>query len=142
VIERKIYQDGLLVVTRCSGDLKAEELFDSARWMVNKYDDVIKPGFCQIFDVLDANVDAITEDDMHHVAHINLNQGHGRLGFSMAILAVKPYPLALAKLHKLLAAASGINVELFSDIETAYIWLNLNNLNPDVSLPDKEVVGY
>ena len=142
MIERKIYQDGLLVITRCSGVLNAEELIQSAHWMVKNYGGDIKPGFSQIFDALDANADAITEEDIHHVAHINLNQGHHRLGFSMAILAVKPYPLALAKLHKLLAAASGINVELFSDIETAYKWLKMNNLDPDVQLLDKEAVGY
>ena len=142
MIERKIYQDGLLVVTRCSGVLQAEELIQSAHWMVANYGSVIKPGFSQIFDALGANADAITEEDIHHVAHINLNQGHGRIGFSMAILAVKPYPLALAKLHKLLSAASGINVELFSDIDMAYKWLAANNQNPDVQLIDKEVVGY
>ena len=142
MIERKIYQDGLLVVTRCSGVLSTEELIESAHWMVNNYGEVIKPGFCQIFDALDANVDAITEEDIHHVAHINLNQGRDRLGFSMAILAVKPYPLALAKLHKLLSVASGINVELFSDFDGAYEWLSLNNLHPEVSLLEKEAIGY
>jgi len=35
----------------------------------------------------------------------------------MAILAVKPYPLALAKLHKLLSVAANIRVEIFSDID-------------------------
>ena len=142
MIERKIYQDGLLVVTRCSGALSTEELIESAHWMVNNYGEVIKPGFCQIFDALDANADAISEEDIHHVAHINLNQGRDRLGFSMAILAEKPYPVALAKLHKLLSAASSINVGLFVDIESAYKWLSLNNLNPEITLLDKEAVGY
>jgi len=142
MIERKIYQDGLLVITRCSGVLTTEELVQSAHWMVNNYGEAVKPGFSQIFDALDANADAITEEDIHHIAHINLNQGRDRIGFSMAILAVKPYPLALAKLHKLLSAASGINVELFSDIETAYKWLKMNNQNPEVQLLAKEAVGY
>lgn len=142
MIEREIYQDGLLVVTRCSGVLSAEELIQSAHWMVKNYGGDIKPGFSQVFDALGVNADAISEEDIHHVAHINLNQGHHRLGFSMAILAVKPYPLALAKLHKLLSAASGINVELFSDIETAYKWLKMNNMNSEIQLLDKEAVGY
>ncbi|HHJ36345.1 MAG TPA: hypothetical protein ENJ87_11315 [Gammaproteobacteria bacterium] len=142
MIERKIYQDGLLVVTRCSGDLTGDELIRSAHWMIDNYGDVIKPGFCQIFDALDANSEAVTEDDIHRVAHINLNHGHDRLGFSMAILAVKPYPVALAKLHKLLSVAADINVEIFSDIELAYEWLVLNNQCPELQLPDKEAVGY
>jgi len=142
MIERKIYQDGLLVISRCSGVLNADELIESAHWMVKNYGDKIKPGFSQVFDALGANAEAITEEDIHHVAHINLNQGQNRIGFSMAILAVKPYPLALAKLHKLLSAASGINVELFGDIETAYKWLKMNNLNPEVQLLEKDAVGY
>ena len=142
MIERTIYQDGLLVVTRCSGVVKTEELIQSAHWMVDNYGELIKPGFCQIFDARDAVVDAITEEDIHHVAHINLNQGRDRLGFSMAILAVKPYPLALARLHKLLSVASGINVELFSDIEGAYNWLSSHNQHPEVSLLEKEAIGY
>ena len=54
MIERKIYQDGMLVVTKCSGEVTAEELIKSEYWMVDNFGGVIKPGFCQIFDALDA----------------------------------------------------------------------------------------
>jgi len=142
MIEREIFQDGLLVVTKCSGKITADELIHSARWMIDNYGELIKPGFCQIFDALEANSDAITEDDIHRVAHINLNLGRNRRGFSMAILAAKPYPLTLARLHKLLSAASNIHVEIFNDIDAAFEWLHHNNPYCDIKLPDKEAVGY
>ena len=125
MIERTIYHDGMLVVTRCSGKITAEELIASQYWMVNNFGDVIKPGFSQLFNALDADVSAITEDDIHRVAQINLHHGQTRGHFSMAILAVKPYPLALARLHKLLSVAASIRVEIFSDIDAAYKWLEI-----------------
>ena len=125
MIERNIYQDGLLVVTKCSGKITAAELIKSEYWMVDNFGGVIKPGFSQIFDALDADTDAITENEIHRVAQVNLNHGKERGSFSMAILAVKPYPLALAKLHKLLSVAAHIRVEIFSDSEAAYKWLGI-----------------
>lgn len=125
MIERKIYQDGSLVVTKCSGEITTEELIKSEYWMINNFGGEIKPGFCQIFDALDADADNITENDIHRVAQVNLNHGEERGSFSMAILAVKPYPLALAKLHKLLSVAAHIRVGIFSDSEAAYKWLGV-----------------
>ncbi|MCK4834121.1 MAG: hypothetical protein KAT12_05065, partial [Gammaproteobacteria bacterium] len=119
MIERKIYHDGLLVITRCSGKVTTDELIKSEYWMVNNFGEKIKPEFSQIFDALEADTEAVTEDDIRRVAQINLNHGEERGSFSMAILAVKPYPMALARLHKLLSAAANINVEIFSDIDTA-----------------------
>ena len=131
MIERNIYHDGLLVVTKCSGEVTAEELIKSEYWMVNNFGGEIKPGFGQIFDALEADTNAITENDIHRVAQINLNHGEERGSFTMAILAVKPYPLALAKLHKLLSVASHIRVEIFSDSEAAYKWLGIQQ--PDAA---------
>ena len=125
MIERKIYHDGLLVITRCSGKVTTDELIKSEYWMVNNFGEKIKPEFSQIFDALEADTEAVTEDDIRRVAQINLNHGEERGSFSMAILAVKPYPMALARLHKLLSAAANINVEIFSDIDTAYEWLGV-----------------
>ena len=126
MIERKIYKEGLLVVTKCSGKVSADELIQSEYWMVDNFGGKIKPGFSQIFDALDADVDAITENEIHRVAQINLRHSLERGRFSMAILTVRPYPIALAKLHKLLSAASNIQAENFSDIDAAYKWLGIN----------------
>jgi len=123
MIKREIYNNGMLVVTRCSGAITVDELVQSAHWMLDNYGGEVKPGFSQVFDARNVNTDAITEEDIHRIAHINLNRGTSRGGFSMAILAMKPYPLALAKLHKVLAVASDIEVEIFSDYEEAYSWL-------------------
>ena len=127
MIEREVFDDGKLVVTRCSGKVTVEELISSAYWMVDNYGGVLKPGFSQVFDALDADTSAISEEDIHRVAHINLSQGSHRHGFTMAILAMKPYPQALARLHKLLSAAADIRVEIFCDYKTAYQWLGLND---------------
>ncbi len=135
MIERKIYDEGLLVVTKCSGKVTAEELIDSEYWMVDNFDGKIKPGFSQIFDALDADTDAITENEIRRVAQINLNHGSERGNFSMAILAVKPYPLVLARLHKLLSVAAHIRVEIFSDIDAACKWLG-------VQVPDADLDGH
>lgn len=123
MIEREIYHDGLLVVTRFSGHITTDELINSAHWMIDNFDVLIKPGFSQLFDARDADTDAISEEDIHRIAHINLHHGKKRGAFTMAILAVKPYPLALARLHKLLSAAANINVEIFDDAASAYKWL-------------------
>ncbi len=127
MIERKVFYDGMLVVTKCSGLVTVEELTASAHWMVDHYGDAIKPGFSQVFDALEANTDDVTEQDIHRIAHINLSQGSKRGSFSMAILAAKPYPQALARLHKLLSAAANIRVEIFCDYNTAYKWLGYKN---------------
>ena len=130
MIARDIYYDGSLVVTRCSGKVTSKELMDSEHWMIENFGSLIKPGFSQLFDVLEADTSAITDDDIHRVAHINLNHGLERGRFSMAILAIKPYPLVLAKLHKLLSVAAHIDVGIFSDVDAAYKWLQYKN--PDL----------
>lgn len=130
MIVRDIYYDGSLVVTKCSGKVTSKELMDSEHWMIEKFGSLIKPGFSQLFDVLDADTGAITDGDIHRIAHINLNQGLDRGAFTMAILAVQPYPIVLAKLHKLLSVAAHIDVGIFGDVEAAYKWLQLKN--PDL----------
>ena len=132
MIERKIYHDGLFVLTKCSGIVTAEELISSEYWMVENFGGKIKPGFSQIFDALDADTTAVTENEIHRVAQINLNHGAERGRFSMAILAAQPHPLVLAKLHKLLSVAAHIRVEIFSDIDAAYKWLGVQK--PDADL--------
>ncbi len=123
MIVQEIYHDGLLVVSKCSGKVTSKELMDSKHWMINNFGGLIKPGFSQLFDVLGADTSALTDDDIHRVAHINLNLGLSRGEFTMAIIAVDPYPIVLAKLHKLLSVAAHIRVDIFNDIDDAYKWL-------------------
>ena len=125
MIERTIYYDGALIVTRCSGKITAKELIASQYWMVENFGTKIKPGFSQVFDARVADTSAISEDDIHRVAQINIHHTKERGSFSMAILAVKPYPLALARLHKLLSSAASIRVEIFSELDAAYQWLGV-----------------
>ncbi len=132
MIERKVYHDGLFVVTKCSGRITSEELIGSQYWMVENFGKEIKPGFSQIFHALEADTGAITEDDMRRVAQINLHYSEKRGSFSMAILAAKPFPVALARLHKLLSSAASIRVEIFSELDVAYQWLDIQPLTTTV----------
>ncbi len=134
MIERHIYNDGLLVVTKCRGKLTAEELIQSQYWMVENFGKKIIPGFSQIFDALNSDTGAITEHEIHRVAQINLSHAKHRGNFSMAILAAQPYPLALAKLHKMLSVVSSIRVDIFSDVDEAYKWLDIPR--PDCNIED------
>ena len=123
MIEREIFENGDLVITRCYGQLTGAELIDSAYWMIRNFETRIRPGFSQLFDAVDADTELVSEEDIHRVAHINLHHGRQRGSFSMAILAVKPYPRALARLYKLLSEPADIRVEIFSDRKEAFRWL-------------------
>lgn len=126
MINRKIYNNGSLVITVCRDRVTADELIASANWMVSNFGNAIKPGFKQLLDAMDADTSAITEEDIHRIAQINLSHARSRGEFPMAILATRPYPLALARLHKLLSAAAEIKVEIFGDAEAAYKWLRVD----------------
>ncbi len=130
MLERNIYLDGSLVVTKCEGVVTGEELIDSANWMVKNFGESMKPGFSQIFDARCVITHEITEDEVRRIAQINMIYSRDRGRFTMAILAIKPYPQALARLHKLLSVASNIRVELFDDIDKAYRWLL--DINPEL----------
>lgn len=142
MIERDIYHHGRLVVTQCRRMVTADELMQSAHWMVNHFGEEIQPGFCQLFDALGADTRAITEEDIHHVAHINLNHGRDRGHFSMAIVADQPYQIALAKLHKILSEAAEISVEIFAEIDPALQWLARQQAEDGNKFMDKSVIGY
>ncbi len=130
MLERKVYLEGSLVVTRCTGVVTGEELVSSANWMVNNFGEVIKPSFSQFFDAKGAVTHEVSEEEIHRIAQINMSHSVERGRFTMAILAVKPYPQALARLHKLLSTASNIRVELFDDVDKAYRWLL--DVNPEL----------
>ncbi len=72
MIERNIYHDGNLIVTRCSDTVTTEELNESETWMIKNFGNLIKPGFSQLFDTTEADIHKITEDDIRHIAHINI----------------------------------------------------------------------
>lgn len=130
MIERNIFLQGSLVVTNCTGIVTAEELLKSADWMVENFGDAIKPGFSQFFDAKEVVTHEVTDGEIHRIAQINMSHAEQRGRFTMAILAVKPYPRTLARLHKLLSAAANIRVEIFDDVDKAYRWLL--DLNPEL----------
>lgn len=130
MLKRNIYLDGALVVTKCTGIVTGEELIDSTNWMVRHFGETIKPGFSQLFDTKNVVTHEVSEDEIHRIAQINMSHSTNRGRFTMAILADKPYPRALARLHKLLSTASNIRVELFDDTNKAYRWLL--DVNPEL----------
>lgn len=123
MIKRNIYLDGMLVVTQCTGTLNSEELNDHVAWLTRSFGVLIKPGFSHLFIAIDADMHNIIEDDIHHIAHINISLANKRGGFTTAIVANEPYPISLAQLHKTLSTVSNINVKIFNNISSAYKWL-------------------
>ena len=123
MIKRNVYLDGMLVVAQCTDTLSSEELNNHVAWLVRSFGELIKPGFSHLFIAIDANTDSLTEDDIRHIAHINISFAKTRGEFTTAIVANEPYPISLAHLHKILSKVSNINVEIFNNISSAYKWL-------------------
>ncbi len=63
MVERKIYYDGKLVVTKYSGNVIAEELISSTHWMIDNFDGLIHPGFSQLIDAREANTETVGEKE-------------------------------------------------------------------------------
>lgn len=123
MIKRNVSLDGMLVVAQCSDTLSSEELNNHVAWMVKSFGTLIKPGFSHLFIAINADTHSITEDDIHHIAHINISFAKQRGKFTTAIVANEPYPISLAHLHKTLSTVSNINVEIFNNVSSAYKWL-------------------
>ena len=123
MIKRNVYLDGMLLVAQCTDTLSSEDIINHVMWMVKNFGTLIKPGFSHLFVTIDADIGNITEDNIRHVAHINIGFAKERGKFTTAIVANEPYPISLAHLHRELSTASNINVEIFDNISSAYKWL-------------------
>ncbi|MBE9568159.1 MAG: hypothetical protein IMF14_05645, partial [Proteobacteria bacterium] len=68
MIKRNICFDGLLVITTCTEKVTGAELIESAHWMIENFDSLMKPGFSQLFDALQADTESVSEDDIHRIS--------------------------------------------------------------------------
>lgn len=133
MLERKIYFDGNLVISRVSGIVKSQDLIDHVFWLIDSHNvGEVKTGFSQLIYVEDIDSMELTEEDVHRISQISTGMGQARGKFKTAIIAVEPYDMKLAHLHKSLARISDLEVEVCDTFEEAFHWLGCDN--PDSGL--------
>ena len=133
MLERNIYFDGSLVISRVSGTVKSQDLIDHVFWLIDSHNvGEVKTGFSQLIYVEDIESMELTEEDVHRISQISTGMGQARGKFKTAIIAVEPYDMKLAHLHKSLARISDLEVEVCDTFEDAFIWLGCENPDPGV----------
>ena len=133
MLERNIYFDGDLVISRVSGAVKSQDLIDHVFWLIDSHNiGEVKTGFSQLIYVEDIESMDLTEEDVHRISQISTGMGQARGKFKTAIIAVEPYDMKLAHLHKSLARISDLEVEVCDDFKEAFLWLGCDNPDPDM----------
>ena len=132
MIEREIYNKGQLVVTRVSGEVKSQEVIDHVFWLIDSHNiGEIRTGYDQVVYVSDVVSLKMKEKDVQRITEISTGLGQGRGEFRTAIIAVEPSELKLAYFYKSLLKRSGLDVEVCSNFDEAFLWLGCVNPDPD-----------
>ena len=133
MLERNIYFGGNLVISRVSGKVKSQDLIDHVFWLIDSHNvGEVKTGFSQLIYVDDIESMDLTEDDVQRISQISTGMGQARGKFKTAIIAVEPYDMKLAHLHKSLARISDLEVEVCGSFDEAFNWLGCDNPDRDV----------
>jgi hypothetical protein len=131
MIDHRIFNKGLLVITRAQGVVKRQELIDHVFWLIDSHNiGEIRDGFSQLIYVENIVSMELKEADILHISDISNNMGRVRGRFRTAVVARPPYDMRLAHLHKQLAPQADIEVEVFSGFEEAFRWLGFDNPDP------------
>ena len=132
MIEREIYNKGQLVVTRVSGEVKSQEVIDHVFWLIDSHNiGEIQTGYDQVVYVSDVVSLKMKEEDVQRITEISTGLGQGRGEFRTAIIAVESSELKLAYFYKSLLKRSGLDVEVCSNFDEAFLWLGCVNPDPD-----------
>ncbi len=132
MLERKVYNKGQLVITRVTGDVKGQELIDYVFWLVDSHNiGEIKSDYDQLVYVENIKSLKIREEDIHRMTEIGMELGQARGKFRTAIIAVRPEEIKLAHLYQSLVKAVGREVEICSNFDQAFAWLECENPEPD-----------
>ena len=131
MIERAIYNKGRLVVTKVSGKVHGQELFDHLFWLIDSHNiGEVQSGYAQL--VYTENIESMTikEEDIHRIMQISTGLGQGRGKFKTAILTLESGDIKLALLYKSLASEADLEAELFDNFDDAFTWLGCDNPDP------------
>jgi hypothetical protein len=132
MIERKIYNKGMLLVTRVSGDIKGQELIDHVFWLIDSQNiGEILPGYNQVVFTSDIDTANICEEDVHRLTEISTGLGQIRGKFRTVIIATEPKELQLASFYQSMVKGSDIEAEICSNFDDAFAWLGCENPEPD-----------
>lgn len=132
MIERSVYNKGQLIVTRLTGNVRGQEIFDHIFWLIDSHTiGEVKSDYDQV--VYIESIDSITvdEDDVHRIMEVSTGLGQARGRFRTAIVGAAPYDVELAQLYKSLAKDAEREVELCDDLASAFAWLGCENPDPE-----------
>jgi len=133
MFDSRIYNDGMLIVGKMSGDVEPQSFINGIFWQIDSRNvGEVKEGFSQLY--YDDNVRsvAVTEDDIERIAEINTGIGVNVGRFRTALVLRHPEIIRLAKLHQSLAKSHGYEVEIFDNLEDGFFWLACDNPDPDI----------
>ena len=131
MIERELYNKGRLVVTKISGKVHGQELFDHLFWLIDSHNiGEVQSDYAQLVYAENIESMSIKEEDVHRIMQISTGLGQGRGQFKTAILAVESSDIKLAQLYKSLASDADLEAELFDNFDDAFAWLGCDNPDP------------
>jgi hypothetical protein len=132
MIERKVYNKGQLIVTRLSGNVHGQEIFDHIFWLIDSHNiGEVMSDYDQVVYAEDIESITIDEDDVHRIMDVSAGLGQARGRFRTAIVGVDPYGIKLARLYKSLSKHAEREVELCDDLNSAFAWLGCDNPDPE-----------
>ncbi|NNJ98373.1 MAG: hypothetical protein HKP12_14595 [Gammaproteobacteria bacterium] len=132
MIERNVYNKGQLIVTRLSGKVHGQEIFDHLFWLIDSHNiGEVKSNYDQVVYAEDIESITIDEADVHRIMEVSTGLGQARGRFRTAIVGVEPFGVKLAQLYQSLSQDAEREVELCDDLASAFAWLRYENPDPE-----------
>lgn len=127
-----IYYEGKLIVGRFEEIIQAQSVFDGIFYQVDCHNvGEVKDNFSQLlFDINIEKVEA-NECDVHRFAEFDQGIGSHLEKRKTALVFKDEKMVRLATLYKALSKESELEVELFTDLKTAFDWLGYENPEPE-----------
>jgi len=132
MIERWVYNKGQLIVTRISGRVHGQEIFDHVFWLIDSHNiGEVKSGYDQVVYGEDIESVTVDEQDVRRIMEVSTGLGQARGRFRTAIFAAEPFNTKLAQLYQSLSKDAEREVEMCEDLKSAFAWLGCENPDPD-----------
>ncbi len=127
-----IYYDGKLIVGRFEKIIQPQTVFDGIFYQVDCHNvGEVKDNFSQLFYDIDIESVEANECDVHRIAEFDKGIGFHLEKRKTALVFNHDKMIRLGTLYKELAKESDLEVELFTDLQSAFVWLDYINPDPE-----------